>query len=294
MANIWNQYQCMVTFNMSRSASYYESGTGRGMGFRDSCQDLLGFVHLIPERARERIIDIASTQFPDGSAYHQYQPLTKQGNLDVGSGFNDDPLWLIAAVAAYIKETGDYGILEEQVPFDCKKGSAVPLFEHLDKSFHYTVTHLGPHKLPLIGRADWNDCLNLNCFSSEPGESFQTTGPSEGPVAESVFIAGMFVKYGKEFEELCRRTGHEELAAEAEKAVDEMYQAVLDAGWDGEWFLRAYDAQSEKLDQKSVRKEKSLLNRRAFVLWQVLEKKRDWQKKHWILYMSVWKQSMES
>ena len=91
MANIWNQYQCMVTFNMSRSASYYESGTGRGMGFRDSCQDLLGFVHLIPERARERIIDIASTQFPDGSAYHQYQPLTKQGNLDVGSGFNDDP-----------------------------------------------------------------------------------------------------------------------------------------------------------------------------------------------------------
>ena len=152
MANIWNQYQCMVTFNMSRSASYYESGTGRGMGFRDSCQDLLGFVHLIPERARERIIDIASTQFPDGSAYHQYQPLTKQGNLDVGSGFNDDPLWLIAAVAAYIKETGDYGILEEQVPFDCKKGSEVPLFEHLDKSFHYTVTHLGPHKLPLIGK----------------------------------------------------------------------------------------------------------------------------------------------
>ena len=131
------------------------------------------------------------------------------------------------------KETGDYGILEEQVPFDCKKGSAVPLFEHLDKSFHYTVTHLGPHKLPLIGRADWNDCLNLNCFSSEPGESFQTTGPSEGPVAESVFIAGMFVKYGKEFEELCRRTGHEELAAEAEKAVDEMMlrTSTTEAPW---------------------------------------------------------------
>ena len=264
MANIWNQYQCMVTFNMSRSASYYESGTGRGMGFRDSCQDLLGFVHLIPERARERIIDIASTQFPDGSAYHQYQPLTKQGNLDVGSGFNDDPLWLIAAVAAYIKETGDYGILEEQVPFDCKKGSEVLLFEHLDKSFHYTVTHLGPHKLPLIGRADWNDCLNLNCFSSEPGESFQTTGPSEGPVAESVFIAGMFVKYGKEFEELCRRTGHEELAAEAEKAVDEMYQAVLDAGWDGKWFLRAYDAQSEKVGSKECEEGKIFIEPQGF------------------------------
>src|SRR5690606_30942961 len=87
MVNIWNPYQCMVTFNMSRSASYFETGIGRGMGFRDSNQDLLGFVHQIPERARERIIDIASTQFPDGSAYHQYQPLTKRGNNDIGSGF---------------------------------------------------------------------------------------------------------------------------------------------------------------------------------------------------------------
>ena len=264
MANIWNQYQCMVTFNMSRSASYYESGTGRGMGFRDSCQDLLGFVHLIPERARERIIDIASTQFPDGSAYHQYQPLTKQGNLDVGSGFNDDPLWLIAAVSAYLKETGDYGILDEPVPFDCKKGSEVPLFEHLNKSFHYTATHLGPHKLPLIGRADWNDCLNLNCFSSEPGESFQTTGPSEGPVAESVFIAAMFVKYGKEFKEICLRTGREDLAKEAESAVADMYQAVLDAGWDGEWFLRAYDSQSAKVGSKECEEGKIYIEPQGF------------------------------
>ena len=106
--NIWNQYQCMVTFNMSRSASYFESGIGRGMGFRDCSQDLLGFVHLIPERAKERILDIAATQRSDGSAYHQYQPLTKRGNLDAGSGFNDDPLWLIYAVAAHLKESGRF------------------------------------------------------------------------------------------------------------------------------------------------------------------------------------------
>ena len=247
MANIWNQYQCMVTFNMSRSASYYESGTGRGMGFRDSCQDLLGFVHLVPERARERILDIAATQFEDGSAYHQYQPLTKQGNLDIGSGFNDDPLWLIAAVAAYLKETGDFAILNEMVAFDCHIEKAKPLFVHLQRSFEYITTHLGPHKLPLIGRADWNDCLNLNCFSSEPGEPFQTTGPSEGPVAESVFIAAMYVKYGTDYAEICRRLGKEDEAAKAKEAVDQMYQAVLDAGWDGEWFLRAYDAASEKV-----------------------------------------------
>ena len=247
MANIWNQYQCMVTFNLSRSASYYESGTGRGMGFRDSCQDLLGFVHLVPERARERIIDIASTQFEDGSAYHQYQPLTKKGNLDIGSGFNDDPLWLIAAVGAYVRETGDFSLLDEPVPFDCIPGTEVPLFEHLTRSFNYTRTHLGPHGLPLIGRADWNDCLNLNCFSKEPGESFQTTGPSEGPVAESVFIAGMFVRYGREYADLCRRTGRTEEAVQADQAVEDMVQAVLTSGWDGSWFLRAYDAQSEKV-----------------------------------------------
>ena len=242
MVNIWNQYQCMVTFNMSRSASYFESGMGRGMGFRDSCQDLLGFVHMIPVRARERILDIAATQFPDGSAYHQYQPLTKKGNLDVGSGFNDDPLWLIACTDAYIAETGDWGILDEPVPFDNDESLAQPLLEHLRRSFNYTRTHLGPHGLPLIGRADWNDCLNLNCFSEHPGESFQITGPSEGPVAESVFIAGMFVKYGAAWARICRHLGREEEAADAERSVEKMTAVTLDAGWDGAWFRRAYDA----------------------------------------------------
>ena len=242
MVNIWNQYQCMVTFNMSRSASYFESGMGRGMGFRDSCQDLLGFVHIIPERARERILDIAATQFPDGSAYHQYQPLTKKGNLAVGSGFNDDPLWLIAGVDAYLRETGDWSILEESVTFDCDPDNAAPLMEHLRRSFRFTCTHLGPHKLPLIGRADWNDCLNLNCFSAHPGESFQITGPSEGPVAESVFIAGMFVKYGRAYTGILRHLGLTEEAASADEAAAEMEKTVLDAGWDGAWFRRAYDA----------------------------------------------------
>ena len=250
MVNTWNQYQCMVTFNMSRSASYYESGIGRGMGFRDSCQDLLGFVHLIPDRARERIIDIASTQFQDGSAYHQYQPLTKKGNADIGSGFNDDPLWLIAGTSAYVRETGDTSILKEMVPYDNDMSVATTLMEHLKRSLDYIINHKGPHKLPLIGRADWNDCLNLNCFSEHPGESFQTFGPSEGPVAESVFIAGMFVKYGEEYAQLAELLGDE---AEAKRARDEvavMYDAILKDGWDGEWFIRAYDAYSHKVGSK--------------------------------------------
>ena len=250
MVNIWNQYQCMVTFNMSRSASYYESGIGRGMGFRDSCQDLLGFVHLIPDRARERIIDIASTQFRDGSAYHQYQPLTKKGNADIGSGFNDDPLWLIAGTSAYVRETGDISILNETVPYDNDMSVATSLMEHLKRSLDYIINHKGPHKLPLIGRADWNDCLNLNCFSEHPGESFQTFGPSEGPVAESVFIAGMFVKYGEEYAELAELLGDTAEAERARKEVKAMYDAILADGWDGEWFVRAYDAYSNKVGSK--------------------------------------------
>ncbi|MCL2191930.1 MAG: glycosyl transferase [Treponema sp.] len=247
MAGVWNQYQCMVTFNMSRSASYFESGIGRGMGFRDSNQDLLGFVHLVPERARTRILDIASTQFPDGSAYHQYQPLTKRGNNEIGSGFNDDPLWLIGGVAAYIKETGDYSILDEKVPFDNNDEIADTLFAHLKRSFDYTLTHLGPHGLPLIGRADWNDCLNLNCFSKTPGESFQTTANFESGIAESVFIAALFVFYGPDYIEICRRTGRKEEAERAVKAVADMAEAVNQHGWDGDWFLRAYDAHGKKI-----------------------------------------------
>ena len=250
MVNIWNQYQCMVTFNMSRSASYFETGIGRGMGFRDSNQDLLGFVHLVPERARQRILDIAATQFPDGSAYHQYQPLTKRGNNDVGSGFNDDPLWLILGVAGYLKETGDWSILDEQVPFDNDESLAAPLFEHLTRSFEFTLANRGPHGLPLIGRADWNDCLNLNCFSTEPGESFQTTENQSGGAAESVFIAAMFAAIGPEYVAIAERRGLAEVAQRAAAAVQEMREAVLAHGWDGQWFLRAYDYYGKKVGSK--------------------------------------------
>lgn len=264
MVNIWNQYQCMVTFNMSRSASYFESGTGRGMGFRDSCQDLLGFVHLIPDRARQRILDIAAIQFEDGSTYHQYQPLTKRGNADAGTGFNDDPLWLIACVAAYLKETGDSSILNEPVPFNNKEGSEQPLFEHLRKSVAYTCNNLGPHGLPLIGRADWNDCLNLNCFSEEPGESFQTTQNFDSKTAESVLIAAMFVKYGREYAEICRRFGDPEEQKAIEQRVCQMEAAVLESGWDGEWFLRAYDAAGQKVGSRECSEGKIYIEPQGF------------------------------
>jgi len=240
--NLWNGYQMMATFNLSRAASSFESGIGRGIGFRDSSQDLLGFVHLVPERARERLLDLAATQLPNGGAYHQYQPLTKRGNHDIGSGFNDDPLWLILAAAAYLKETGDVRLLDERVPYDGTPGTETALYEHLQRALRFTLDRLGPHGLPLIGRADWNDCLNLNCFSDTPGESFQTTANRDGNVAESVFLAGLFLLASQEMIGIAR-FHHRLPDVEAFLlAVREMENAVWKAGWDGQWFRRAFDS----------------------------------------------------
>ncbi|MCD8282910.1 MAG: glycosyl transferase [Prevotella sp.] len=251
MVNVWNQYQCMITFCFSRSASYFESGIGRGMGFRDSCQDILGFVHLLPDRARQRLKDIAATQFPDGSCYHQYQPLTKRGNNDIGSGFGDDPLWLILATTAYIRSTGDLDVLSEPVPFDNKPGTETSLMEHLRISFRHVADRVGPHLLPLIGRADWNDCLNLNCFSDNPDESFQTTrNAGSDSKAESVMIAGLFVFAGKTYIELCRFLHNDTEADFARGKVSDMERAIKQYGWDGEWFLRAYDYFGNKVGSK--------------------------------------------
>lgn len=241
MVNIWNPYQCMATFNMSRSASFFESGVGRGLGFRDSNQDLLGFVQMVPARARERTLDLAATQLASGGAFHQYQPLTKRGNNDIGSNFNDDPLWLILGVSAYLKETGDWSILDEPVPYENQPGSETPLYEHLQRSLRYTLDRLGPHGLPLIGRADWNDCLNLNAFSDTPGQSFQTTTNREGKVAESVFIAGLFVLTARELAAIAERRGLPEEARAYHEHAAAMDATVREHGWDGEWFLRAYD-----------------------------------------------------
>lgn len=272
MVNIWNQYQCMVTFNMSRSASYFESGIGRGMGFRDSNQDLLGFVHQIPDRARERLIDLASTQFDDGGCYHQYQPLTKKGNDEVGGDFSDDPLWMILSVAAYIKESGDYSILDEMVPYDNDESKAQTMMHHLKQSFYHVAENVGPHGLPLAMRADWNDCINLSCFSSEPGESFQTsTSPKYGDdkyskVAESIFVAALFTYAGPNFVELCKYKGNSDEADKAQAAIDSMKDKIMKYGFDGEWFLRAYDDFGKKMGSKECEEGKIFIEPQGFAV----------------------------
>ena len=262
---LWNQYQCVVTYNFARSASYFESGIGRGIGFRDTSQDMLGVVHSLPkERLRKRLFDVAATQFEDGSAYHQFQPLTKRGNADVGSNFNDDPLWLILGVSNYIKETGDVGFLKTQVPFDNNEKNTATLFEHLRRSFRYITNHLGPHSLPLIGRADWNDCLNLNCFSTNPNDSFQTCTNKDGKNAESVMIAEMFVFVSPDYASMCRLMEDETEAEFAEAESKKMEEKICTAGWDGEWFLRAYDDAGNKVGSKECDDGKIFIETQGF------------------------------
>ena len=286
MVNIWNQYQCMVTFNLSRSASYFESGIGRGMGFRDSNQDVLGFVHQIPDRARERIIDIASTQFPDGGCYHQYQPLTKKGNADIGGDFSDDPLWLILSVSAYIKETGDWGILDEMVPYDNDMSIAKPMLDHLKVSFYKIVNNLGPHGLPLAMRADWNDCINLSCFSDTPGESFQTyTNPkfaAEGgysKVAESVMVATLFTYTGPNYVAILKHLGMDAEADAAQAEIDKMKANIMESAWDGDWFLRAYDANGEKMGSKECEEGQIFIEPQGFAIMSDIGKDQGCDKK---------------
>ena len=242
MLNTWSPYQCVTTLNLSRSASLYETGIGRGVGFRDSNQDLLGILHLAPTRARQRILDLAATQLSDGRCFHQYQPLTKQGNSAIGTDFYDDPLWLVLATCAYVQETGDVSILNEPTGYSDRPGGAERLLHHLETSIAFTLGRRGERGLPLIGHADWNDCLNLNCFSTDPDESFQTAGDVEGSRAESVMIAGLFLYACRALGGLYRHLGRPDDAERLDLAHTEMLGVVEEQAWDGDWYVRAFDA----------------------------------------------------
>ena len=271
MVNIWNQYQCMVTFNMSRSASYFESGIGRGMGFRDSNQDLLGFVHQIPARARERLLDLAATMLEDGGAYHQYQPLTKMGNHELGSNFNDDPLWMILATAAYIKETGDVAILDEKVPYENKDELADTMLDHMKRAFYHVCKKIGPHGFRLRAAPTGTNCLNFHAFPISPANPYNikqqtmlTSRPITSSTAESVMIAGMFAFIGPEYAAMCRLKGDEAEAAKAQAEIDKMNELTMKYGFDGEWFLRAYDDFGKKVGSSECEESKIFIEPQGF------------------------------
>ncbi|MEK7375617.1 MAG: glycosyl transferase, partial [Candidatus Margulisiibacteriota bacterium] len=246
MLNVWNQYQCRTTFNWSRSASYYEAGIGRGMGFRDSNQDTMGFVYQIPEGVKQRIMDLASTQFEEGDASHQYSPLTKKGN---GRGYSDDHLWLVYSVAAYIKETGNLKFLSQKVSYESgKKGT---MYEHLVKAVNYSLKHIGPHGLPLAGFADWNDCLNM-------------IGPKKQ--AESVMVAQMLAGALLEVSRMAALIKKKADAKKYEKLFQKVKDKINKTSWDGKWYVRAYDDNKKAVGSKKNTEGKIFLETQGWAL----------------------------
>lgn len=245
MVNTWNAYQCRTTFNWSRCASYYESGIGRGMGFRDSNQDCLGVLHTVPQRVRQRIIDLACNQFKDGSAFHQYFPLTKKGDK---TGYSDDHLWLIVSTAGYIKETADADFLKGKIPF--ADGGKESLYCHLERAVEYSLKHLGPHGLPLMGYADWNDCLN-----------------NMGPKAESVWVAQLLCFTLKELARLAIFAGKKEDSARFWRLAGRIQDTINRVAWDGNWYIRAFDTKGKPVGSARCAQGKIYLNTQS---WAVL------------------------
>jgi cellobiose phosphorylase len=254
--NMWNQYQCKTTFNWSRFVSLYQLGLGRGMGIRDSAQDTLGVMHTIPDQAKGLIVKLLQCQYTDGRAYHLFFPLTGEG----GSGdapvkkfdwYSDDHLWLILAVNAYIRETGDFVFLDEMVKFNDKKTEAT-VWEHLSKALEFTGFNKGPHKIALAGRADWNDTLNLD------------TGKG---VAESVFTSMLFCRAAQEMAELSVHTGKKADEIKFAVMLEQMKNAINESCWDGEWYTRAFDDESLPIGSKENTFGKIFINSQS---WAVL------------------------
>ncbi|MFA5410946.1 MAG: glycosyl transferase [Candidatus Omnitrophota bacterium] len=253
MVNTWNAYQCRTTFNWSRSASYYESGIGRGMGFRDSNQDCLGVLHTLAARVRQRIIDLARNQFKDGSSFHQYFPLTKKGDK---AGYSDDHLWLIVSTAGYLKESGDFAFLGNKIPF-ADAGSAT-LYEHLVRAVNYSLKQVGSHGIPLMGYADWNDCLN-----------------NMGPGAESVWVAQLLCFVLKELSSLAEFIGKKKDALKFWRSALKMQQTINQKAWDGSWYVRAFDTGGRPIGSSSCREGRIYLNSQSWaVLADIAERKK--------------------
>jgi cellobiose phosphorylase len=266
MVNTWNQYQCRTTFNWSRFASYYEAGIGRGMGFRDSNQDTLGVVHSIPKRVKERIKELAANQFKNGSSYHKFFPLTKTGEK---GGYSDDPLWLILAVAGYIKETGDRAFLNERVSYiDGGKGI---MYEHLKRAIDFVWSERGEKGFTLMRFADWNDCLNLG---------------TDNERAETTWVPELHYLAIREFLRLAdlqeKESDMKKYAALGEKIKRNFNKRA----WDGAWFIRGIDKNGKAVGSKRNKKGKIYLNTQAWaVMSGIADEKRsftcmDMVKKH--------------
>ncbi|MBY9012333.1 MAG: glycosyl transferase [Candidatus Lokiarchaeota archaeon] len=255
--NIWNPYQCKTTFDWSRYVSYYETGIGRGIGFRDSNQDTLAVCHVIPKLVRNRLLELAKNQFEDGKVFHIYFPLTGEGAFPDYVNprmkfFGDDHLWMIFAVSNYLKETGDMSILEQDVNYI--EGSKENLYDHLKRAIEFTNNNMGPHGFPLIGTADWNDTLQLH-------------GPNKN--GESVMVAMQFHKALLDIGEIAKEFNLKNDFANYNNLAKKVNDHINKTAWDGQWYIRAFTDNGEVIGSKSNEEGKIFLNTQS---WAILSK----------------------
>jgi cellobiose phosphorylase len=242
MINVHNTRQCFITYNWSRYLSYYQLGMGsRGLGFRDSSQDVMGVVDRMPDEAKKLIVKLLSVQKSDGSAMHQFNPMSMEATNgdahempDRPQFYGDDHLWIVLAVIAYLKETGDMSFLDEKVQYHQKAKDKNPpengtVLDHLRRALKFTRDNTGKHGLPLLGFADWNDCVNL------------PTG------AESLFNAHLYGKAINEMIDLANALSEKKWVEEYKADYEIMKARVNEHAWDGEWYVRYFDAEGVSL-----------------------------------------------
>jgi cellobiose phosphorylase len=236
LLNVHNPRQCHTTKNWSRYLSLYQLGLGaRGIGYRDSSQDVMGVLAQMPREAKALLKQLLSVQKRNGSAWHQFNPLSmiaSPGEADSEDiplrCYGDDHLWGILAVTAYLRETGDLRFLDEEIPYydrdeDDKTIESGTVLAHLKRAVQFTWENVGSHGLPLLGFADWNDAVNLRAGS------------------ESCFIASQFGKALVEMMALLQHLGDQETVARYREYYDTMQQRLNEQAWDGEWYMRYFD-----------------------------------------------------
>ena len=263
MINIHNPRQCHTTLNWSRYLSLYQLGLGaRGLGFRDSSQDVLGILPAVPEEGKKLIKKLLSVQKADGSAMHQFFPLTMEANegdsREEGDKqyYGDDHLWIILSVCDYLKETGDYDFLNEEITFydkdlELEDRERATVFEHLKRALDFTKNNTGQHGLPLLGFADWNDTVNL------PGD------------AESIFIANLYGRAILKMISLLNYLGEKDLLEQYQKDYEAMKTAFNENCWDGDWFLRYFEENGSPIGSKQNKQGQIYTNAQS---WSVLSR----------------------
>lgn len=251
MVNTWNQYQCKVAFDWSRWASYYHMGTYRGIGFRDTNQDSLGMMHIIPDQVKEKIKLLAQNMFEDGHCMHSFFP---GGGSAEGKKYGDDHIWILLSTYYYICETGDLAFLDEEIAYleTERKGT---LFEHLNRAIEYALRETGHYGLPKMFFADWNDCLNNICLK-EKGEK-----------GVSVMVGMQAYQFGKYLVEMAKWAGKEKDLGDLDSRLESLKKIINDIAWDGDWYIRAFTDENKAVGSKKSDEGNLFLNPQS---WSVL------------------------